>query len=106
MKIIKTFFALTLFACSTDVSIMKRPGENSNNDTAMASTTDEDTQGNQTDEPGSSEPSSEPANEMSELTVGYSEIHFRQIACPPCVGATTEFDISATLKLHYPTSGS
>ena len=52
-----------------------------------------------------SEPTGEPSNEMTDLTIGYGEIHFKQIACPACVGVYNEFDISATLDLHQPTSG-
>tara|TARA_Y100001970_G_scaffold290861_1_gene426011 strand:- start:1380 stop:2216 length:837 start_codon:yes stop_codon:yes gene_type:complete len=52
------------------------------------------------------EPSTEePSGEISDLTIGFGEIHFRQIACPACVGESSEFDISAELKLHHPTSG-
>ena len=32
-------------------------------------------------------------------------IHFTQIACPACVGASSEFDIFAELYLHQPTGG-
>ena len=52
-----------------------------------------------------SEPTSEPSNEMTDLSVGLATIHFRQISCPACVGAYAEFDISAELKMHQPTSG-
>jgi len=38
-------------------------------------------------------------------TIGFASIHFRQIACPACMGESSEFDISAYLKLHYPTAG-
>lgn len=101
MKIISLLVILS--GCSSDVSIMKRyddsPPDDSNNNTVVdeTETTVEDSA-----QPGT-EP--EPSDEMTDLTVGYSEIHFRQIACPPCVGAASEFDITATLKLHYPTSG-
>ena len=85
---------LFLLSCSTDVSIMKHPGEPSQEDSSVI--IDEPSQ------PGS-EPSQEPSSEMTDLTVGFGEIHFRQIACPACVGEPSEFDISAQLKLHYPT---
>jgi len=51
------------------------------------------------------QPSDEPSDEMTDMTIGYGEIYFTQIACPACVGVYDEFDISATLKLHMPTSG-
>jgi hypothetical protein len=74
---------------------MKHPGEPSGEDTAII---------DEPSEPGI-EPSSEPSTEMTDLTIGFGEIHFRQIACPACVGEPAEFDVSAQLKLHYPTSG-
>jgi hypothetical protein len=42
---------------------------------------------------------------MTELTIGFAQISLTQIACPACMGVSSEFDISADLKLHYPTSG-
>ena len=53
----------------------------------------------------SDEPSSEPSDEMTELTIGFAEMSLTQIACPPCMGVSNEFDITASLKLHQPTSG-
>ena len=87
--------------CSSDVSIMKRydvPVQDTNDPTV-----DEEVSSEPSLEP--SEPGSEPSSDMSDLTIGYGEIHFRQISCPTCVGASGEFDITAELKLHYPTSG-
>ena len=102
---IKTFVILmSFFACSSDVSIMKRVDEKANDDSAIVDTTDTEAQTEPSGEPDDAQ-SAEPSDEMTELTVGYAEIHFRQIACPACVGATSEFDITATLKLHQPTSG-
>ena len=95
-----------LFACSSDVSIMKRYDEEPKDTHDSIDVTEVETE-----EPGAepedelTEPSQEPSNEMSDLTIGYGEVYFRQIACPPCVGSSTEFDITATLKLHQPTSG-
>lgn len=88
-----------LFACSSDVSIMKRADDDTPKDTGNDLVIDESAT-----EP-SNETEQEPSDEMTELTAGYGELHFRQIACPPCVGAASEFDITATLKLHQPTSG-
>ena len=42
---------------------------------------------------------------MTDLSVGLATMHFRQISCPACVGAYGEFEISADLKMHQPTSG-
>ena len=86
---------LFLFSCSSDVSIMKtnqpdaeESGLIDNIDTSNVIDTED------TDNP-------------ADLTniVGFASIHFRQIACPACVGEPGEFDITAELKLHYPTSG-
>ena len=88
---------LCLYGCSSDVSIMKQYDEEVE-ETGSPIIAEPDSS-------PSSEPTAEPSNEISELTSGYGELHFRQIACPPCVGAASEFDITATLKLHQPTSG-
>ena len=82
---------LTVLSCTTDVSIMK--------------TDESDTHNIQTinDSGVLSEPSSE--SQMTDLTIGFSSIHFRQIACPACVGEPGEFDITADLNLHHPTAG-
>lgn len=84
---------LFMLSCTTDVSIMKTnqpdPGESGLiDDTDSAVDTD----------------SAPVPDDLSGL-VGFAGIHFRQIACPPCVGAPGEFDITAELKLHHPTSG-
>ena len=102
-KLIIIYFIFP-FACSSDVSIMKHPGGSLGDETAVDSL-QEDTNNNEEE---NNEPSLEPSDEtteMSELTIGFAEIHFRQIACPACVGESSEFDISASLKLHQPTSG-
>ncbi len=105
MKPITKIIALLLFAltgCSQDVSIIKVRDNQQGSDTSANVLPDEPSQ-----EPSSpvDDPTPEPDDSMSELTVGYGEIHFRQIACPPCVGESSEFDITARLKLHQPTSG-
>jgi hypothetical protein len=88
---------LFMLGCTTDVSIMKTnqpDAEESGliDDTDTSSVVDTDD--TDTDEP-------------VDLTsiVGFASIHFRQIACPACVGETGEFDITSELKLHHPTSG-
>ena len=52
-----------------------------------------------------SSPTNEPSSEMTELTIGFAQVSLTQIACPACMGVSNEFDISANLKLHNPTSG-
>ena len=90
-------FLLSLLACTQDVSIITV--DKKQEDTA-------DITGDDVINPEpTSEPAQEPSDTMTDLTSGYGEIHFRQIACPACVGESSEFDISAILKLHQPTSG-
>ena len=83
-----------LLSCSSDIAIIA-PTKYVN-DTAEVST-----------EPSqeSGEPAAEPSSEMTELTIGFAQLSLTQIACPPCMGVSNEFDISANLKLHNPTSG-
>ena len=94
----RTILLASMIACGSDIAIItteKRPIDTS------VSAIDE------TGEPTSQseEPSSEPASEMTDLTIGFAEISLTQIACPACMGVSSEFDISANLKLHQPTTG-
>lgn len=100
MKIFSLF--LFLSGCSTDVSIMKRNDDSQQDTNTSAPVQDQLDSSSNTNDLDSDSNSS---TDMSDLTVGYGELHFRQIACPACVGASGEFDITAELKLHYPTSG-
>lgn len=99
MRKTATILMIGLIACQSDIAIITT-GEKTQ-DTA------ENTVGNsEISEPGEElQPSSEPADEMTDLTVGFAEMHFYQYACPACMGISNEFDISADLKLHQPTSG-
>ena len=85
---------LLWLSCTTDVSIMKT---NQPDDVLVDSGVQVDTSNHDVIDTESRDLSS---------IVGIASIHFRQIACPACVGETSEFDISAYLKLHYPTDGS
>jgi hypothetical protein len=100
----KYILALVIFlsACAGDIALIT---VEKNQDTAE--TIIDGTEATEPSaEPGTeAEPSSEPSNEMSDLTIGFAEMHFYQYACPACMGITNEFDISANLKLHQPTSG-
>ena len=95
-------FALltTLMACGGDILISANYQEKTNDTTDVIVVED-------TESPSqpSSSPTSEPANEMTDLSVGLATVHFRQVSCPACVGASGEFEISANLKMHQPTSG-
>jgi len=88
-----------LLSCGGDISIIT---VDKNQDTAIIAEPETyDTQDSNSNEPSSQDS----GNSNSDLTIGYAEIHFRQIACQQCMGVNSEFDITATLKLHQPTSG-
>jgi hypothetical protein len=90
----------TLLACSSDIAIIT---------TEKTQDTEEEiiVTGEVSAEPGEepSSPTNEPESQMTELSVGLATIHFRQISCPACMGVSNEFDITAELLMHYPTSG-
>ncbi len=94
---------LNLVACSSDIAIITRDKQPSDTSSPIV---DESTNQDETsaDEP-SEEPAGEPSSEMTELTIGFAEISLTQIACPACMGVSSEFDIFANLKLHQPTTG-
>ena len=87
----KYLFLIFTLSCTQDVSIMKVYDEE--NDTSVVETPV--TQETNEEEPSaeistpSAEPSDEETESMSELTIGFGEIHFRQIACPACVGESS-----------------
>jgi hypothetical protein len=94
------FLLPMLLACSSDIAIIT---------TEKTQDTEEEiiVTGEVSAEPGEepSSPTSEPESQMTELSVGLATIHFRQISCPACMGVSNEFDITAELLMHYPTSG-
>ena len=94
------FLLPMLLACSSDIAIIT---------TEKTQDTEEEiiVTGEVSAEPGEepSSPTSEPESQMTELSVGLATIHFRQISCPACMGVPNEFDITAELLMHYPTSG-
>ena len=105
MLTMRSLLILLLLSCGGDISIITVDKNN-----ADTSTTAEpealDTQINETDnqqETGSQDTGS--TNNPDNLIAAYAEMHFKQIACPQCVGAYSEFDIQAKLLLHEPTSG-
>ena len=91
-----------LLACGTEVGIIGYTEKPQDNDTSV-SIVDSSETAEETSEP-SYEPASEPSNEMTDLTIGFAETSLMQIACPPCMGVSSEFDTSMSLKLHQPTS--
>ena len=102
-------FALltTLLSCGGDIVISKKyeTSPDDTNDAIVVEDTVAPSPTSDTPSEPSSSPTSEPESQMTELSVGLATIHFRQISCPACVGAYGEFDISAELKMHQPTSG-
>ena len=96
----RNIFLAMMVACGSDVSIMKR--QDPVVDETASPTVDTSSQ---TSTEPSAEPSAEPSSEMTGLTIGFASISLTQIACPACMGVSSEFDISATLKLHQPTNG-
>lgn len=92
---------LVLLGCGSDIAIITKQEKTQDTSEII---NEPSTTLDPSSEP-TAEPASEPGSEMTDLTIGFANIHFRQIACPACVGEPSEFDISAELKLHYPTSG-
>jgi len=88
--------SIAIVACTQDVHIMKRADE----ETEEPPITDTSTAEEQTDTQ-----SQNPEDEISDLTVAFAELHFRQIACQACLGVSSEFQITAELRAHYPTGG-
>jgi hypothetical protein len=84
---------LLSISCGSDIAIITS-GKNTN-DTSEIIAEDSSTPG----------PTIEPTDSMTDLTIGFAEISLTQIACPACMGVSSEFDISANLKLHQPTDG-
>tara|TARA_B100000674_G_C37951806_1_gene967629 strand:+ start:751 stop:1647 length:897 start_codon:yes stop_codon:yes gene_type:complete len=95
----RVLYFLLFTGCQSDIAIITRQDK-------LPDTAEIDTE-EPAAEPSSptDEPSSEPSDEMTELTIGFAEVSLTQIACPACMGVSNEFDISATLKLHNPTTG-
>ncbi len=94
MRILALLFAIS---CGSDIAIItteKKPQDTNAPIVEEPSDTD-------SPEPDTEEPSSE----MTELTIGFAQVSLTQIACPACMGVSNEFDISANLKLHQPTTG-
>ena len=100
------YFIIIIFLMSCrqgDIGLINM-SENKQGDTSNSQNVDENSdvvQDTQAPEPDIAQP-----NEVDySKIIGLAEYHFRQVACPACVGETQEFDTSAYLKLHYPTSG-
>ncbi len=87
----RIFSFLFILSCSSDIAIITTEKQQDTGESLIS-------------EPGNSD-TQDPSSEMTDLTIGFAELSLTQIACPACVGVSNEFDISANLKLHYPTTG-
>jgi hypothetical protein len=98
-KIKQYILAAIMVGCGSDVSIMKR--ETLPTETGEQTIIEADSETNE----DSADTDEQTDSDMTELTIGFASISLTQIACPACMGVSSEFDISATLKLHQPTNG-
>ena len=103
-------FLLFAISCQSDVSIIKRLDEDTSNKTEVVYVEVEGEPGQEvleTQEPTTEIDDTAPDTTQPDLSgvVGLARYHFRQIACPACVGEYNEIDITTYLKLHYPTTG-
>ena len=91
-------------SCASDIAIIttEEKGNDDTNSSVVVNTETSEPENDVTSEP---ETNPEPSDEMTDLTIGFAEISLTQIACPACMGVYSEFDISASLKLHQPTTG-
>jgi len=100
----KLLLLSTLISCGSDIIISTKVEEKTQDTSDVVVVEETAAPSDPPSEPSSS-PTSEPESQMTDYSVGLATIHFRQIACPACVGAYGEFEISANLKMHQPTSG-
>ena len=101
---LRSIFLVLLVSCSSDIAIITTEQKQQDTYESIGIGEPADDPWNP-DDTNTQEPSEEPIDEMTELTIGFAEMSLTQIACPACMGVSNEFDISATLKLHQPTSG-
>ena len=96
----RSFVLALLLSCGGDIALItvdkktRDTGESAVAGPVDTSTSDTDTEETQNTQ-----------DDMTELTIGFAEVSLTQIACPACMGVSSEFDISANLKLHQPTNG-
>ena len=96
----RSFVLALLLSCGGDIALItvdKKPrdtGESAVDGPVDTSTSDTDTEETQ-----------DTQDDMTELTIGFAEVSLTQIACPACMGVSSEFDIFANLNLHQPTNG-
>lgn len=102
---IKPFLASLVFVmgCGSDVHIMKQQSDP--DETATQEPSDPQEPSIDSSEPPIEDTDHSGAQEVSDLTVAFAEMHFRQVACQGCLGVSSEFQITAELREHFPTGG-
>ena len=93
--------ALTAVACSTEVGLLGYVDKEQDEESSSIIDTAPESEGET--EIDTQQPEEE--EEVSDLTVAFAEMHFRQVACQGCLGVTSEFQITAEFRSHYPTGG-
>ena len=103
---LRSIFLVMLWGCSSDIAIITTE-QKGYDDTAevigVGEPADDPWNPGDTDSP---EPSGEPSDEMTELTIGFAEMSLTQIACPACMGETQELTVQYELQVHQPVSDS
>lgn len=90
--------------CGSDVHIMKKLDDPEETASDEITQDQSDAQVDSSDPPIDTE-DTDNEGDISPLTVAFAEMHFRQIACQGCLGVSSEFQITAELREHYPTGG-
>jgi hypothetical protein len=93
--------SLIAIACTQDVHIMKIADEESDSEEFLVI----DTSTGNEESPSTDSEGLGHEDDISDLTVVFAEYHFRQVACQACLGVSKEFQITAELRIHYPTGG-
>jgi hypothetical protein len=102
---------LLLWACDSDVSIIKRIEEETGQIVGIDEPGEPAAVLNQPTSEVGSQPSYEPSTDENidqtrSGVTGLSTMYLRQIACPPCMGQTQELTLEYELKVHQPISDS
>ena len=102
---------LLLWACDSDVSIIKRIEEETGQTVGVGEPGEPASivgqPANEVETQPSSEIITEPAYEQQRTGVtGLSTMYLRQIACPACMGETQELTVEYELQVHQPISDS
>ncbi len=96
---------LATLACTQDVSIMKRADDDQEDQSPATDTSTDGLTNNDTVEEETDTQAEDTDSEISELTAAFAKLHFRQVACQACLGVSSEIQIAAEFRAHYPTGG-